>query len=142
MENEYVAGNRAAFDRLQHLVDRLNDDELRRPMSDGWTVSAVLAHLAFWDRRFSRLVERWQRDDFSPSPYDHDAINDAMKPGWLLIPPAAAAAEAIAAAIEADAIAATVDEALAGCIRQGGTASLNRAHHRTTHLNEIEPMFP
>src|ERR671939_89289 len=47
--------------RLEALVRRLSDPELTRQMDDGWTVAAVLAHLALWDRRATVLVERWRR---------------------------------------------------------------------------------
>jgi hypothetical protein len=47
-----------ARQRLQVLVARLDDAELAYPLGDEWTVAAVLAHLAFWDRRAAILLAR------------------------------------------------------------------------------------
>lgn len=43
----YIAGNDAERKRLKALVERLSDEELKRPMSAGWTVAGVLAHVVF-----------------------------------------------------------------------------------------------
>src|SRR5213078_3423656 len=50
MNETYLANNEASLTRLRALVERLTDDDLRREMRDGWTVAALLAHLAFYDR--------------------------------------------------------------------------------------------
>ena len=44
-------------ERLESLIDRLSDAELAYPLSDGWTVSAVLAHLA-WALPLGELAAR------------------------------------------------------------------------------------
>lgn len=68
MDRSHADRNDAARTRLRDLVARLGDDGLARPLADGWTVGAMLAHLAFWDRivlarwqRRSRSVGRWSR---------------------------------------------------------------------------------
>jgi hypothetical protein len=141
MDREYVSANQAAFDRLQAMVGRLTDDDLQRELDNGWTVSVALVHLAFFDRRAARLVERWQRDGYGPSPYDADAINDAMLPAWQLIPPRDAANEAFAAANEADAAVAGLSEDLLEQVRRHGGIKPNRAEHRENHLAEMEALF-
>lgn len=138
---DYIAANRAATERLVSLVDRLSDDDLARKFDWGWTVAVALAHVAFFDRRAARLVERWQENGVGPSPYDADAINDAMLPAWLLIPPRAAANEALAAAAEVDEAVANLSDDLLEQILQGGSVNPNRAGHRTMHLNEIESLL-
>lgn len=37
-----------------------SDEELRRPTPYGGTVAGLLAHLAFWERRVTVLLRRWQ----------------------------------------------------------------------------------
>jgi hypothetical protein len=135
---DYIAANRVANERLVSLVDRLSDDDLERKFDWGWTVAVALAHVAFFDRRAARLVERWQENGVGPSPYDADAINDAMLPAWLLIPPRAAANEALAAAAEVDEAVANLSDDLLEQILQGGSVNPNRAGHRNMHLDEIE----
>ena len=59
----------------------LNEDELRAPVNDHWTVAAVLGHIAFWDARVLALAAKMERGaPFAPSdaePEDVDWINDA-----------------------------------------------------------------
>lgn len=91
-------------ERLRALVARLSDDELRRPMPDGWTVSAVLAHVAYWDARAIYFLNKWGPDG-EPSAYepeDSDAANESAKPLCLALPPRIAAELALRVAEEAD----------------------------------------
>jgi hypothetical protein len=141
VDQAIIDGNKASFDRIMALIGGRSDDELRTPMNDGWTVAAVLAHIAFWDRRVSRLLDRWVRDGVSPSPYDADAVNDAMKPAWLLIPPADARAEFVAAAKEADDYVATIDAEFLERINAAQSVAVNRARHRDTHYVDLAPLF-
>ena len=46
-----VEQNTRERERLRALVARLTDDDLRRPVTDLWTVADMLGHLAFWDAR-------------------------------------------------------------------------------------------
>jgi hypothetical protein len=141
MDRDYVASNRAATERMRALIDRLSDADLERRFDYGWSVSVALAHIAFFDRRTARLVERWRRDGYGPSPYDADAINDAMLPAWQLIPPRAAADEALAAAAEADVAVANLPDDLLAQVRQNGGIRTNRAEHRNNHIDEIEALI-
>src|SRR3972149_3651004 len=115
-DTAYVAENTATRERLKALVARLSDDDLRRPLEEGWTVGATLAHIAFWDQRALRLLEKWERQGVSPSPLpaDVDAINDAMRALCLAIPPRQAG---------------------------GNHVSCKRFHHRLEHLEQLEGMF-
>src|SRR5690242_875348 len=103
MDQAVLAANRASLDRLNALLDRLSDTDLAQPLTEGWTVGAALAHLAFYDRRVARLVERWEASEIADSPADADVINDAMKPAWLALTPRAVRTETRAAAAEGDA---------------------------------------
>ncbi|TMQ17769.1 MAG: hypothetical protein E6K82_20865 [Candidatus Rokuibacteriota bacterium] len=58
VDRSFVAVNDAERTRLQALVKRLTDADLGRAMPAGWTVGAILAHLAFWDR--ARRSSTWR----------------------------------------------------------------------------------
>jgi hypothetical protein len=135
----------AELDRLRRLVTRLSDADLAKPLPDGWTVAALLAHLAFWDRRAAFLVQRWQREGRAPTPSedapDSDVVNEAAKPVWLALPPRAAANEALAAAEAADGALDRASPALIDQIAAAQIMSLSRAEHRAEHLDEIEAQF-
>src|ERR687885_697340 len=70
-------------------VTRLTDDDLRRPVTDRWTVADMLGHLAFWDARALSLAEKLEAGvPFSAAdhePEDVDPINAAVHA--LLHPP-------------------------------------------------------
>lgn len=138
MGRDFSVANQASLDRLRQFIANSSDNDLRRPMPDGWTVAAYLAHLAFFDRRAARLIERWGRDGIGPSPMDAHALNDAMKPALLLLAPSDAAAEAIAAAEEANAAVANLRDDLLDAILAGQAIKLDRSEHRNYHLDEFE----
>src|SRR6266853_1622147 len=126
MDRPYVAENNRERARLRALVERLSDGDLARPLDAGWTVGAVLAHLAFWDERILVLIERWEKEGLRSTPRsfdekDVDWINDSTKALCLALPPREAARLAVAAA--------------------GNPISLVRAEHRREHLDEIERVF-
>ena len=143
MDRSYIAENNAERERLNVLVQRLSDEELSRPMSAGWTVAAVLAHMAFWDARALSLMDKWARGSV-PSEADHepediDWINDASKLLCLALPPRAAAHLALQLAEETDQrVAALSDETLEQIAAVGQPFNLSRADHRREHLDDIE----
>ena len=143
VEKTYISENNFERQRLQALVDRLSDEELSRPMSAGWTVAAVLAHLAFWDGRAIYLIDKWE-SGVAPSAADHepqhiDWVNDAAKPLCLARPPRTAAQLALQLAEEADRrVAALSDDLVAQNVAAGRPLNLSRAHHRKEHLDDIE----
>jgi hypothetical protein len=140
-DRSYVAENDRERRRLEALVDKLDDAALGRAMAAGWTVAAVLAHLAFWDQRIVLLSEQLRRGASVP-PADAGSvgwINDAAKPAQLALPPRRAATLAVEAARAADqAVAALSDELLAKNAAAGSPINLVRAEHRREHLDEIE----
>ncbi len=139
VDRPYVASNAAQRQRLQALVERLSDEELGRSLGTAWTVSAALAHLAFWDRRALLLLERWEREGVKVSAVDVDSINDAALPLWLAVPPRAAAREAAAAAEALDRkLEALSAEMVQSIVASGSMRPLERWHHRRDHLDEIE----
>ncbi|MDE3192587.1 MAG: DinB family protein [Chloroflexota bacterium] len=84
------------------MVERLDRGTLQMPLPGGWTVSALLAHLAWWDRI---ALKRWDdliQADVAPG-YIADSINDEMLPQWRSVLPEQAVQEALAAAEAVDA---------------------------------------
>jgi hypothetical protein len=147
MARSYVSENNHERARLRALVDRLSDGELSRSLDAGWTVGAVLAHLAFWDQRALVLIERWEKEGQNATPRaidgkDVDWINDSAKELCLALPPRAAARLAVAVADAVDRrVEALSDEVVAANAAAGNPISLLRAEHRREHLDEIERAF-
>jgi hypothetical protein len=142
-DRSYVAENRAQLERLRALTDKLSDQQLAGSMEAGWTVAAVLAHLAFWDQRIVTLLDRWAGGQGTPPSTYHEAsvdwINDAGKMLCLALPPRVAARLAIEAGEAADERVAGLSEAqLAANVAAGRPISVLRAEHRREHLDEIE----
>jgi hypothetical protein len=125
--------------RLPALAVRVGDVQLRRTVRAGRTASALLAHIAFWDRRATALLEAWARGARRAAGDDVDAVNRAARHRWLLVPPRAAVDEAIAAAEAHDRrLRAASPEPVRAAVDAGGTVALDRAAHRRDHLDEIE----
>jgi len=128
--------------RLRALIARLSNAELARPMPDGWTVAAVLAHAAYWDARAIYWMDKWGPDG-EPTTYqdeDTDAANEAAKPLCLALRPRDAAELALRLADEADGRVRGLSDAMLAKIRAKGSPpfNLSRAIHRKEHLDEIE----
>lgn len=143
MDRPFVAENNVERSRLKSLVDRLSDEQLHRPMDDGWTVAGVLAHMAFWDARAVFLINKWE-GGVAPSEADYEPediqwINDASKLLCLALTPRAAAQLALQMAEEADRrVEALSDELLGQILAVGQPFNLSRGNHRREHLDDIE----
>jgi len=129
-------------ERLRAMVTRLSDDDLRRPMPDGWTVAGVLAHAAYWDARAIYFLDKWGPDG-EPSVYepeDTDAANESAKPLCLALSPRVAAELALKVAEEADGKVRALSDEMLERIRAKGDPpfSLSRGEHRREHLDDIE----
>jgi uncharacterized damage-inducible protein DinB len=141
VDRSYIAENDAALRRLRTLVERLSDADLARPTPGGWTVASSLAHVAFWDQRILFWLDRWEGGE-PPRRLDEadvDWINDAGKPLCLALPPRVAARLTVDIAEQVDRrLAALTEERIASNAAAGEPLFLTRAHHRKTHLDEIE----
>jgi hypothetical protein len=139
VDRSYIARTTLSRERLESLIGRLRDDDYRRDAGAGWSISALLAHLAFWDRLTLERLGRWEREGFTATPVDADPINDAAKPGWLTIPAEAAAVEVVAAARLTDERMARVsDDLVSAIVSAGRLRAIDRSVHRTEHLDQIE----
>ena len=137
--DDFTAANDEARRRLAALVRQLTDKDLQLEMEAGWTVGAVLAHLAFWDLRALTLVRRWEKEGVGPSPVDADAINDATRTILRRLPGSEVRTLALEAATAIDhALEELPPRRLAEIERDAVQFHLSRALHRTVHVDEIE----
>jgi hypothetical protein len=139
IDRSYVDANRASLDRMRAFVEGASDDDLRTVMPAGWTVGAVLGHLAFWDERVTVILGMLERG-VKPSPYDEEAvdwINDTSKRFLLAMEPRALAQMALEIAARTDdRLAGLSDERLAEVTQLWCTQE--RWRDRTEHLDEID----
>ena len=141
MENDrpYVEANRRSLDRMRMFVEAATDDDLRTKMPAGWTVAAVLGHLAFWDQRVQVVLDMVE-DGVKPPPYDEgsvDWINDTAKRFLLAMEPRALARLAVDIATRTDErVADLSDELLDEATQLWFTE--RRCDDRNEHLDEIE----
>lgn len=144
MDRPFAKENARERERLRTLVSRITDEELSLPLGAGWTISAALAHVAFWDQRSLVLLQRWKKGiaSVSASPIDIDVANDAILPICLALPPRVAAQLAISCA---EAIDRELEEASSNLISEieslGGKFRLYRSEHRKLHLDQIESLI-
>jgi hypothetical protein len=143
VDRSFLTENQAERVRLQRLVSRLTDAQLAQPMPAGWTVAAVLGHLAFWDQRLLVLLDQVAGKEAALPPPVRDGdvgwINDAAKPLLLALSPRKAADLALGIAEALDRkIEALPDDFVARNAASGTPLNLVRAHHRREHLDEIE----
>jgi hypothetical protein len=141
-DRPYIEENTRELERLRALVDRLDEDELRIPVNEYWTVAAVFGHIAFWDVRVLSLADKLERGEpFSPSdaePEDVDWINDASRPLIHAIPPLMCAQLALHIAEQTDArVAALPVDRLWPRDPESPLFAL-RASHRGEHLDDVE----
>ena len=142
VDRSYIAVNKTQLTRLQGLLAGRSDAELARPLPAGWTVAAVLGHLAFWDQRALILLEHLEKTGTAPPGYsgeDVDWINDAAKPMFLAVPPRRAAELCLSIAQAVDAKAAGLsDDHVAKNAAAGMPVSLDRGQHRIDHFADLE----
>jgi len=132
--------NRATRARLDAVILRLGDRVVE--MDGGWTASALLAHIAFWDRLATVRLEKYLRDGEPPVTAPQaltDLTNGAGMRGWRDTPPAVAATQARDAAAAMDRLVESLPpEKLAALKAFDRPLLYERAGHRTQHLDEIE----
>ena len=108
-------------------------------MGHGWTVAATLVHLAFWDLRAVRLMDKFDKEGVGASPVDVDVVNDAIRALAESIPPRDAARLAVSAAEAVDRRIEALPEATLEAVGAAGNPFSPFRHlHRAEHLDEIE----
>ena len=135
----YTGLNKDSLDRLRRFAATVTPDQLPQEVVAGWTVAALLLHMAFWDRRAGLLLARWMESGVEDSPIDSDIVNDSLKEMLLAVPIEIVPRLALAAAEEVDrAIAGLPASMLSEIEGRDVHVRLDRAHHRNQHLDEIE----
>jgi hypothetical protein len=135
----FAESNRSQTQRLRRLVQRLDGAMLTVPLPNGWTVAGALAHVAFWDRLRLCLMRRWAAGDMCSAVYDTNLFNETMQTFLEMIPPERAAAAAVQAAEEVDALLLQVsDEVVEAALSRPDAPNLDRGSHRKEHLDRIE----
>jgi hypothetical protein len=142
----YAQQNSDSRRRLRDLVNRLTDSDLALSTEYGWTISALLAHLAFWDHRMSEILKRWQNEGLDPSPIDSAVVNDALKVICHALEPRAAANLALIAAEKVDAEFETLSAEFVKQLEEHAEATstqfrMNRSLHRESHIKDIEALL-
>jgi hypothetical protein len=140
MNQSYRARNDAARTDLASLLKQLRPDDLERPLGNGWTVKAALAHLAFWDRYTAVLVEEWQQAGFARSgeAEQGEHINSVAAGDWLSVSAEYVMGEVLRAAEVADGSANNIDDTLRAAIVEGGEGWVcDRNVHRAEHVGQI-----
>jgi hypothetical protein len=138
----FIQENNTSRQRLETFVSGLSDEDLARANPYGWTVAALLAHLAFWDQRVLVLLRRWQEAGVDESPIDPDAMNGALQPLCLALEPRRAVELCLAAAAAVDAELERITADLVEQIEASPTFfRFNRALHRNDHLGEIASLL-
>ncbi len=141
-DRSYVEQNTRERERLRSLVERLDEDQLRAPVNEYWTVAAVFGHIAFWDARILTLADKLERGEAFLSsdtePEDVDWINDASRPLIHAIPPLEVARLALQIAEETDARVATLPHERLWPRDPDSPLYAVRALHRGEHLDDVE----
>lgn len=141
-DGNYVERNDAERARLRTLVERLSEDDLRRPVNEYWTVAGVLGHIAFWDTCSLYLAGKLERGEpFTPSdvePDDVTWINDSARPFIHAVPPREVARLALRTAEEIDRRVAALPPERVWPNDPKSLLNAFRAEHRGEHLDDIE----
>lgn len=132
--------------RLETLVRKLTDQDLVRSTDYGWTIAALLAHLAFWDQRMIVILKRWKETGFDPSPIDSAAVNDALKVICHALEPRTTIELCLSSAKALDAELADLTPDLVKQIEEHIAATstqfrMNRSLHRNDHVKDIEALI-
>lgn len=141
----HLERNASELARLSALAGRLQERGRQLALSDGWTGSAVLAHLAFWDRFVVARWDAYHRDGvIIELPTAHlDLVNAAGLPMWRALDLDEAVAQAVAAASEVtERIASLGREAVSHALLTQRPAMLDRTLHWSPHLDELAGALP
>jgi Mycothiol maleylpyruvate isomerase N-terminal domain len=141
----YIDQNTRERERFRALVEQADEDVLRTPVNEYWTVAAVFGHIAFWDARVLALADKLERGvPFSPSdsePEDVDWINDASRPLIHAIPPLELARLALRIAEETDARVESLPVERFWPRDPDSPLYPLRASHRGEHLDDVEAVL-
>ena len=140
---DIYARNDRSRTALGKVIGRLGPNDLSEMVDDTWRVSAVLGHLAVWDRY---LEFRWRqaRDQGLLMPVldvtlTTEVLNDALAPLLDGIGSILAGQLTLSAAESIDTFVASLPkECIDAACHEGRVWMVDRSIHRTEHLHAIE----
>jgi hypothetical protein len=138
LDPTYVEQNRASTERIRALIARLSDEEMRTPVGEHWTVSIVLAHLAFWDRRVMHILDMTERNGKLSDLEIDIIVNDLSLPLWDAIPPHEAARICVETSEALDKRLEEFNPQLLEELYNHNKRWVIRALHRNEHLDEAD----
>jgi hypothetical protein len=131
--------NSASLKNLSEFLSTCTDADLSTPMPAGWTVSAVLCHLTFWDQRALTLLDKWDKDGIEFSTIDTDVVNEVTRYLCLAVPPQQAGDLFLRTAETLDnRISRLGSSQIKDIEEKGKNVRLLRADHRGMHLADIK----
>jgi hypothetical protein len=98
----FAESNRLQTERLKRIVQHLPENMFAMRLPNGWTISGILAHVAFWDRQRLCLMRRWASGNMCNGGYDGNLFNETMQPLLEMIPHELVVKATIQAAEEVD----------------------------------------
>ena len=140
-DRSYIEPNTRERERMRALVADLDDNALKAPVNESWTVAGVFGHIAYWDIRVLLLAEEidrgepWAPGDAEP---DCDWLNDSTRPLIHAIAPREAAQLALRTAEQTDARVAELPLERMWPGDPDSPINAGRWEHRAEHLDEIE----
>jgi len=141
VDRSHVERNARSRARLRHLVERLTDADLLRPVGDEWTIGVTLAHLGFFDRWVGIRWDQNERGGTIEGLPDvvTELINASALADWKALPSRRAADLALTAAEQLDLrLERLPDEAVILALDSGRPFMVDRASHRDSHLDDVE----
>jgi hypothetical protein len=137
-----IEQNSASLKILSQFLLTCTEADLFTPMPAGWTVSAVLCHLTFWDQRALTLLDKWEKDGIEYSTIDTDVVNEVTRYLCLAIPPQQAVDLFLRTAETLDnRISRLESDQIKDIEEKGKNVRLLRADHRETHLADIKKVL-
>ena len=141
-DRSYVEENARELERMRGIVERLNDDDLRKQVNPHWTVAGVLGHIAFWDARILALAGKLERGiafaESDTEPEDVDWINDSSRPLIHAVEPRVLARLALEIAEETDTKVAELPPERLYPADPDSPLYGFRSSHRGEHLDDVE----
>lgn len=134
-QNENVEETR----KLKMLLGKLSDADMGKLVSHGWTIKATVVHLAFYDMRALVLLDKFDKEGVTASPFDIEPINEVVRQlaesmsGSAAVQMWTSAAEALDKRLEA-----LPDSMIRAMRAVGRPFSVSRYKHRAEHRAEIE----
>lgn len=137
IDPEILRNNAEWLARLEKLV--ASDPDYGVDLGGGWTAAVAFAHMAFWDRRASLLMQTWNVGDPLPVSNIDDLLNPILESFWQQLKPEVTGQMAVDAAREVNAVIESLADDVAEALDAGGFGfTIRRGVHREDHINQIE----